>query len=90
MLEILFLTWFARHIGETVRVKGYAPGGYRFLAVLSWIGGEMLGLLVGSALTQGPAVYLVGLAGAVLGAATMQQIAARKRNLAAIDAVAGA
>ncbi len=86
MLEIIFLHWFARNIGDTVQKKGYNAGGYKVLAVFLWFLGEALGAIV-CALNggQGVGVYLAALMGAGVGALIVHSIAVNRRNLYALN-----
>ncbi len=73
MLEIIILIFLARKVGEIVRSKGRPAGWFQFLAVVLWIGGELIGGLIGGivgALTDtGMALaYVCALLGAAVGA----------------------
>src|SRR5947209_5801550 len=47
MLEILLVVGLSKMIAATVREKGRKPTGYVVLLVLLWIGGEIMGAIVG-------------------------------------------
>ena len=85
MLEILFLIRFTRAIGENLSKKGYSPGGYKFLAVASWFGAEIVGLLIGTAVNMGNGAYVMALGLAVFSAIVVWQAVAGKRNLYALE-----
>ena len=73
MLEIIALIFLVRHIGEVVRSKGRKPGWFQVLTVVLWIGGELVGGVIGGsvgALTDtGMALaYVCALLGAAAGA----------------------
>ncbi len=73
MLEILFLFFFARKIGEIVRLKGYEALGYQVMAIVLWFGGEFAGACLGFALfgfdeSAQCIAYIVALIGAAIGA----------------------
>ena len=82
MLEIIFLSWFTRNIGNTVQKKGYNAGGYKALAVFLWFLGELLGAVV-IALNGGKGfvVYIGAIVGAALGAIIAHSIASNRQNL---------
>lgn len=68
MLEILAIVWLCKRIGRIVREKGRSAGGFQFLAVVLWLGGEILGAIVGAMTGNEPAIYVFALCGAVVGA----------------------
>jgi len=72
MLEILALIYLTRKNGAIAEKKGQKPGRYKFLTVLLWFGGEILGAILGAIVDGGGdgmgAVYLFALVGAVVGA----------------------
>lgn len=70
MLEILALIWLGKRIGAIVRDKGRKAGGYQFLLVVMWFGGEIVGAIIGAILTGGDglAPYIFALFGAAAGA----------------------
>ncbi len=75
MLEILFLIWYTAKIGTIVSDKGRS-GGYKFLTVVLWFGGEFMGAVVGSlGGATGGAVYIAALFGAAVGAGIAWAIA---------------
>src|SRR5262245_3503153 len=67
MLEILFLMWFVRKLSAIARSKGRS-GGWGGLGAAFWIGGELLGFLVGASADAGAGAYLVALVFAGIGA----------------------
>lgn len=70
MLEILALLALTKKIGAIAETKGRKAGGYKFLTVILWFGGELVGALIGSAIGNGDtcATYAVAIAGAAIGA----------------------
>jgi uncharacterized membrane protein YeaQ/YmgE (transglycosylase-associated protein family) len=73
MIEILVLIALTNRIGKTVEAKGYKSGKYKWITIGLWFGGEIVGAVIGSALTGGDesaigVLYLVALLGAVIGA----------------------
>jgi hypothetical protein len=76
MLEILFLIWYTGKIGSIVSAKGRGTGGYKFLTVILWIGGELTGAVIGAAGgATGAPVYILALIGAAVGAGIAWAIA---------------
>ena len=70
MLEILFLVYLCRQLGQTLRAKGRSAGWYQFLLVVLWFGGELFGGIVSLLLgIDGLGMYLGALLGAAGGAA---------------------
>jgi hypothetical protein len=75
MLEIVFIIFLARKIGEIIEPKGRKTGWYKFMLVALWIGGEFTGgvvaglisIMAGSEMGMG-LVYLLALVGAAMGA----------------------
>lgn len=73
MLEIIALVTLTRRIGEIVREKGRKSGWYKFMTVMMWFGGEIVGAIVGAFIaaatgTGALITYVCALAGAGLGA----------------------
>ena len=73
MIEIFVLVALANRIGKIVEAKGYKSGKYKWITVGLWFGGEIIGLVLGIALTGGDEsvlglVYIVALLGAAAGA----------------------
>jgi hypothetical protein len=73
MLEILFLVFLTNRIGKTVETKGYKSGKYKWITIGLWFGGEIVGALIGAALTGGDEsavglLYIIALLGAIVGA----------------------
>ncbi|MSP63824.1 MAG: hypothetical protein EXR72_26455 [Myxococcales bacterium] len=60
MLEILFLIWFGRKLSTIAQSKGRS-GGWAALGVLFWIGGEILGFVIGSLLNLDAGAYLIAI-----------------------------
>jgi hypothetical protein len=85
MLEIILLIVMGKRLGTILRAKGRRPGGYQFLMVIFWFGGEILGAVVGAGiaflthpdveeLPLAP-IYLMALVGAILGMVSIFAIA---------------
>jgi hypothetical protein len=53
MLEIILLIFLCSAIGKMARARGRTAGGYQFMLVMFWIIGEVLGFIMGLALTEG-------------------------------------
>ena len=73
MLEIILLIFLTRRVGEIVEEKGRRSGWYKVLTVVLWIGGEIIGAIVGLVVAELTGsgqflMYLCALAGAALGA----------------------
>jgi hypothetical protein len=70
VLEILFLVYLCRKLGAILRAKGRSAGGYQFLLVVLWFGGEIFGAVVTVAVLRmdGAPAYLGALLGAAGGA----------------------
>ena len=84
MLELLILIGLTSSIGKTVEAKGHKSGKYKWMTVGLWFGGEIVGVVIGAVigtlLTGGDdsvtcITYIVGLAGAAVGAAIANSIA---------------
>jgi hypothetical protein len=67
MLEIIFLVWFVRRLSRIAREKGRS-GGWGGLGAALWFGGEVTGLVVGTAADAGAGAYLIALVFAAVGA----------------------
>jgi hypothetical protein len=67
MLEILFLVRFCRHLSKLARAKGRS-GGWGGLGAGLWLGGEIMGFIVGTAADAGAGAYIVALLFAAMGA----------------------
>ena len=76
MLEILLMWRLARSIGNLLRAKGRSAGGFQVLAIVLWIGGELLGATVGALCELQAGSYLLALLGAAAGAGLAYHIAA--------------
>ena len=73
MLEIIVLIFLTRQVGEIVEEKGRRSGWYKALTVVLWIGGEVIGAIVGLVVAEVTGsgqflMYLCALVGAALGA----------------------
>src|SRR5215207_8361128 len=81
MLEIIALIYLTRYVGDIAKSKGRRPGWFKLMTVVLWIGGELMGLVVGgivAALSDSSGdpesdagmifVYLFALVGAAAGA----------------------
>jgi len=70
MLEILILVGLARSLSRMAEGKGRSKG-WAALGVLGWIGGEVMGAIVGALTADGTgAIYGLALVGAVIGGTT--------------------
>ena len=74
MLEIILLIFLTRKVGEIVEEKGRRSGWYKVLTVVLWIGGEVIGAIIGLVVAEAtgsgqPVMYLCALVGAAIGAA---------------------
>jgi hypothetical protein len=67
MLEILFLVWFVRKLSAMAKAKGRS-GGWGGLGAAMWIGGEIVGVIVGGIADAGAGAYLLALLFAGIGA----------------------
>ena len=70
MIEIIILVFLAIKIGKMARKKGLKQSTWIIYTVLSWIGGEFIGVTVGLAIfdkTNIISIMLMGLAGAIGG-----------------------
>jgi membrane protein DedA with SNARE-associated domain len=72
MLEILALMYLTKKNGAIAEGKGHKPGRYKLLTVLFWLGGEVLGGIVGGIVSSGDEgiglVYVLAILGAIAGA----------------------
>ncbi len=50
MIELLVLLSLTGHVGRIVTPKGRSAGGFRFLTILLWFGGEAAGAVFGRVL----------------------------------------
>ncbi len=76
MLEIMMLIALTKSIGKVVEGKGRPSGKYKALAVALWIGGEILGFIIGEIAELGGASYVLALLGAATGAFIAWRVAA--------------
>ena len=67
MLEIIFLIWFGRKLATIAKSKGRS-GAWAVLGVGLWVGGEVIGFIVGTALNMEMGAYVVGIVSAIVGA----------------------
>ncbi len=86
MLEILLLRTLARHISEIARGKGRRAWPFYLLLVVLWFGGEIAGFILGATLNETIGgewwiVYIMGLAGAAMGAGLTFLIVNRLKSL---------
>jgi hypothetical protein len=71
MLEILFVIYLCKQLGNVLRNKGRAPGWYQAMLVAFWIVGEIMGGIIAMVITGGEftaLAYLGALVGAGAGA----------------------
>lgn len=67
MLEILFLVFLCRKLASMAKAKGRS-GGWGGLGAAFWIGGEILGFIIGGLADLGMGSYLLALIFAAFGA----------------------
>jgi ABC-type maltose transport system permease subunit len=70
MIEIVILVFLAIKIGKMAKKKGLKQSAWVTYTVLSWIGGEIIGVIAGFAIfdkTNIVSIMLMGLAGAIGG-----------------------
>ena len=70
MIEIIVLVFLCINIGKLAKKKGLKGRPWIIYTVLSWLGGEIIGVIVGFAFfdkTNIVSIMLMGLAGAVGG-----------------------
>jgi hypothetical protein len=70
MIEIVILVFLAIKIGKTAKKKGLKQSTWVIYTVLSWIGGEFIGIIAGLAMFDKSnlvSIMLMGLAGAIGG-----------------------
>jgi hypothetical protein len=73
MLEIILIIFLAKMIGNIATEKGRNAAGYIVLFVLMWVGGEIVGAIIGVIISRGELSvggYLFAILGAAVGAAT--------------------
>ena len=80
MLEIIMLIRLTRAIGKMLEEKGRKAGWFKFLTVVLWFGGEIVGGFMGGMLAalngwNTLIAYLFALIGAAIGAGTAYMIA---------------
>ncbi|HEX4963609.1 MAG TPA: hypothetical protein VF173_22465 [Thermoanaerobaculia bacterium] len=70
MLEILVLIHLTRKNGGIAEKKGHRPGLYKLLTVLLWLGGEIIGAVLGGIMAgeETALIYVLALVGAIVGA----------------------
>ena len=79
MLEILFLVWFCRKLASMAKEKGRS-GGWGGLGALFWIGGEVVGFVIGGVAQAGMGGYLLALVCAGIGAGVAYAIVSSLRS----------
>jgi hypothetical protein len=84
VLELFIVASLFQKLSATAVKRGRSHG-WGLLAVGGWIGGEVLGLVVGLALDLGRGAYLLGLLGAALGAFGVYRALLALPDLAASD-----
>lgn len=70
MIEIIILVFLSIKIGKMAKKKSLKRNTWIFYTVLSWIGGEIIGVIVGFAIfdkTNIISIMLMGIAGAIGG-----------------------
>ena len=70
MLEIVALYFILKQMGALAKTKGLAPGRWKVFALISWFGGEFIGVTIGLmifGMNNLVSVFLVGIAGAFTG-----------------------
>jgi len=87
ILEIIAIWQLNKNIGQIVERKGHRSGGYKFLTVALWFGGEIVGAFLGLAITGADEsaqclVYLVAIVGAVIGGGISYLIASNLPDIA--------
>lgn len=80
MLEIIMLIRLTRVIGKMLEEKGRKAGWFKFLTVVLWFGGEIVGGIMGGIIAalngwNNLIAYLFALIGAAVGAGTAYMIA---------------
>ena len=80
MLEIIMLINLTKKIGAMLEAKGRKSGWFKFLTVVLWFGGEIVGGIMGLMLAAindwgRLIVYVIALLGAAVGAGTAYLIA---------------
>ncbi len=87
MIEILLMFQLSKAVGKMMRAKGRSPGGYQFLAIALWIGGEITGAILGAPSHDKGTMYMTMLLGAAIGAAIGYVIAASVKPVLQEDAL---
>lgn len=70
MLEIIALVFLCSQIGQMAERKGLKPWPWRIYTILSWIAGEVVGIIAGLLIfdqTNLVSLMLMGITGAVTG-----------------------
>ena len=57
MLEIIVLIFLTKRIGEIAVQKGLPAGWWKFYAVLGWVGGEIIGVVLGIMLFDTDSIF---------------------------------
>ena len=77
MIEIIILVFLSIKIGKMAKKKSLKRNTWILYTVLSWIGGEIIGVIVGFAIfdkTNIISIMLMGIAGAIGGYFIIKQI----------------
>lgn len=61
MIEIIVLIFLCRKIGNKAQRKGLKPGQWKFITIMTWIGFEIAGIVIGMILFGFDKNDLVGL-----------------------------
>ncbi len=81
MLEIIVLIFLTKRIGEIAVQKGLPAGWWKFYAVLGWVGGEIIGVVLGIMLFDTDSIFpafLIGIGGAITGYHIVKTILQKK------------
>lgn len=80
MLEIIAIYLTSKNIAQIAHEKGYPPGLWRFLAIITWILSEIVGAIIGILLfgQGGLMMYIFALGGAVLGYVILRKVLENK------------
>ena len=81
MIEIILVVLLTIHIGKIAKKKGVNPGAWRLYTVLSWIAGEIVGVITGILLfgkNDIISLMFTGIAGALGGYFILKSILDKK------------
>ncbi len=83
MLELIFLLYLSRKIGEIAAKKGHRKGPNIRFFLLMWFGGEIIGFLLGLLIFKGKMipVYIFALIGAALGTVIAFNVVEKLENI---------